>query len=150
MKQLGLLTSFFILLLWGTNLYAQAGGQTPKKAPAKKKQTQTNWIQRTFGQDATKKWERESKRKVREYAKRDRDREYESGVSEMFDKKPHVSNPKKALRMAQKRDRMRDKESGVAAHFDEKHVSNPEKSLRNAQKRDKKREIGRASCRERV
>ena len=44
MKQLGLLTSFFILLLWGTNLYAQAGGQTPKKAPAKKKHTQTNWI----------------------------------------------------------------------------------------------------------
>jgi hypothetical protein len=140
MKQLGLLTSFFILLLLGTNLYAQAGGQTPQKAPAKKKHTQTNWIQRTFGQDATKKWERESKRKVREYAKRDHDREYESGVAEMFDKKPHVSNPKKALRMAQKRDRMRDKESGVIAHFDERHVSNPEKSLRDAKKRDKKRD----------
>lgn len=139
MKQLGLLTSFFILLLLGTNLYAQSGGRVvPQKASAKKKQT--NWIQSTFGQNATKKWERESKRKVREYAKRDRDREYESGVSEMFDKKPHVSNPQKALRMAQKRDRMRDKESGVAAHFDERHVSNPEKSLRNAKKRDKKRD----------
>ncbi len=139
MKQLGLLTSFFMLLLLGADLHAQAGGQTPQKAPAKKKQ-QTNWIQHTFGQDATKKWERESKRKVREYAKRDHDREYESGVSEMFDKKLHVSNPKKALRMAQKRDRMRDKESGVAAHFDERHVSNPEKSLRDAKKRDKKRD----------
>lgn len=140
MKQLGLLISFVVLLLLSSNTYAQSGGQLPQKAPAKKKKAQTTWIQHIFGNNAEAKWKRESNRKVREYAKRDRDREYESGVSEMFDKKPHVSNPKKALREAQKRDRMRDEESGVAKNFDKQHIPDPKKSLENAKKRDKKRD----------